>query len=455
MIQPVESDVSEDPPAILDVVTDSGPQTGEDATDTETPPVSCDWLAEPAAPPEQSGVVYLSHFDSTDLQIYRVDGEEPYSDGSVELGALTHSLAMDHQRDLLVVALDLIGEVRLYQASRPADPDTPVAPPQITGTIVFPTDYPNYVAVDAHRQRLYVVAASFEADVPTDKDLLYIYDIADPSLPADLSAGGQLVDAAMGIDVDVAAGLVVMPGFMSGSFSLHDGTDGTAPLLGGTPIDLPSLYPEEGDETMQLRSLRFNPNYGRLLGARSQGALSEVMAFVYGTVVGRAAEPCPERPDHDSFHPTSDFFDLSDEDPDRPTLVETFDVIPDPTTGNSFLVANVVVDSVETSVIIPQGLDLNPGPACEHWEATEGLSMGCLLRGHEGSVPTSYETTYGASCLDSTHGVFVTSSYDTEGAEPGRLHLFRYEPDLTMEPWLPAGGDSLPTGVLPVSAVCH
>ena len=64
----------------------------------------------------------------------------------MDLGALSHDLVLDPHHDVLYVALDLIGEVRVFEADRPATPDSLVVPPQLLSTLLFPDHYPQALA---------------------------------------------------------------------------------------------------------------------------------------------------------------------------------------------------------------------------------------------------------------------------------------------------------------------
>jgi hypothetical protein len=83
--------------------------------------------------------------------------------------------------------------------------------------------------------------------------------------------------------------------------------------------------------------------------------------------------------------------------------------------------------------------------------------FGCFARSHYMGSAGSYLPTDGAACLDATHGVFVTSSYDSANAQdPGILFAFDIlNADLDMAHLIPSDGGNLAAGGWPIAALCH
>ena len=160
---------------------------------------------------------------------------------------------------------------------------------------------------------------------------------------------------------------------------------------------------------------------------------------------------CPLRVDHDSLVKKDGFLDLSIPVEDRPNLLDAFTVLPDPLSGNLFLVADAWNGSGPTAILVSLTKGLDPTAGCGAFEG-----FGCWLKYIIDGVEGSHLRTDGAACYDAKRKVLVATSIDQYSEEePGAAHFFKVEADLQMTPWLQASNKSLPLGALPVATICH
>lgn len=406
----------------------------------------------PTAPPDQAGVAYIAHFLSTELRIYRLDGPKPVAEAPLETGGYSHDLALDAHNDLLFQVQDVGRKVQIYRVYRPSRAGSFIPAPFKVSEIPFGDDTPRFAVTDPLRKRLFVVADPPLGDGVLEKHLLYVYDLSDPATPVPAAGSPMEIPVTTTLALDALIGALFMVGLTDDNLHLYD-VSGTGPMptVLGNPLSLVALYPQENQFTFQARNLTLNPWKGRMYAARAQSALSEVIAFDYDPSPATTGAPCPELPLPAGLGHVSDFFDVDKPVEDRPNLLDAFQVVPEPGTGNTFLVANAWNGTASSSLVIPLDPQLSPATGCADWEG-----MGCWYRSWFNGNPGFHQVTDGAACLDRSHRVFVGSTYDVYNEEdPGSVLFFHYQEDLTMTPWLADGDKTLAAGSLPVAAVCH
>jgi hypothetical protein len=418
---------------------DGTEETGEDC------PVITDLVF-----PAQSGVAYVAHFASDELRWYRTDGAEPSYGGTVTMASSSYDMDMEPISDLLAVAHDLDRAVALYQLYRPDSPSEPVDRPRLVATIDLADDTPRRLIFDSGRQRLYIVAnAPLGAGELLTSELLYVYDVSEPTAPVSLAAP-QEIPVTITIAHDPYAGILGLIGLTTNELVLYDASSPQIRPLAGDPIDLRALYPQVSSNAFQPRNLRFDPANGRILAARAQTNLSEVIAFSYPSVAGSDAE-CPDQPGYDDLVMIEDGFDVDLPVEDWDNLLGAHDVIPIPGSDAAMFVATAWNGVTASSLVIPLSGDLEPQVGCGEY-----AGMGCFYQSYYEGTPRGYQLTDGAACVDGVHGVVVgTSINELREDDPGQMHFFRYDADLTMTVWETADRGTLAAAALPLVAECH
>ena len=404
------------------------------------------------APPELGGIVYVSHYATEELRIYRMDGSEPAAAPPFELGKLTHDLALDPYAGLLAVVSDVAGTVDLLRVFRPESGAAPVPPPEPLSAVAFEDpDRPLFARFDPAGKRLYVVSSG-PGSGPGAPYLLHAFDISSPQDPAPVSGFPLEVPVTTSWDLDPVRELLFLVATADDTlhvFDLHD--DRLEPLPGG-PIPLRESYPEESSVAFTARRLTVDARRNRIYAARSQSALSELIAIEYPADLTPPDVAYSEVAGTHDFVVVPDAFDAALPPEARPNLLDAYVAAVDGASGAVFLSAAGWNGSGSTALVTAFAPDtLALGAGCEELEG-----FGCFYRTHIGGTAGSYRRTDGAACVDPARGVFVgTSVDDADEANPGQLHVFRYDASLGMTPWLPAGGGTLTAGGLPISAVCH
>lgn len=432
----VESDAAEENDAGTEA--DAG---GEPVKDCPT----YSWLEVP----EQSGVAYVAHYYTDELRWYRTDGANPYLEGVAATSGLSHGTALDPMHDLLALAHDIDRTVDIYALDRPESPEDTVTPPALVATLELGESSPRVLAFDMARSRLYVAVT----DPVTGGGLLdvmavHVFDTSDPSSPVSLGEPSQ-IPVTTTLAIDPYAGMLAVVDIGTDKVHLYDSTGPALVPFAGGAIDLHALYPETNSTGFQVRNLRFDPMNGRLLAARGQSALSEVIAFSYPTVVGSKAL-CPEAPTLQEFSMIADGFDVSQEPADWDNLLGAYDVIPISGSDALMFICNAWMGAAASTIVIPLDGDLNPQTGCGDYAGN-----GCFYRGYASGNPMSYVQTDGASCVDSTHSVVVGTGVGTPEDDPGSLIFFQYDENLDMNPWLTADGKNPTASGLPIGAECH
>ena len=407
--------------------------------------------------PEQSGVVYLSHYHSEELRYYRVDGDTPKDAGSIDLGSVTKDLALDPHNDLLFVALDQTREVVIYRVSRPESADDEVAEPEELARIDAPGDkVPHFVRVNPRRQRLYVVVSppfseKAAKDLVTEYTLL-AYDISDPEAPKTIEGSPYTIPVTAEWDLDAGRDLLFVVNFKGKRLHVYDLRGDGFKELEGEPLDLQKLYPEENHMAFTPRTLAVDPYRSRLYAARSQADLSELIAFEYPSALPTKSDGYAKLATYSDLQRLDDPFDTEIDSLERPNLLDAFVPMVDLERGYVFLSSGAYAGMHGIrAMVTAMDEDLSLGKGCDDFEG-----FGCWYQAFDNGKPDYKLVTDGAACVDYTHRVVVGTSYDVgDESLPGNALFFRYEDDLSMTPWLPEDEKLLRAGALPISAVCH
>ncbi len=435
--------------------TDPGVKTDPGEAQPDPGPAACDETRSAQIPP-QSGVVYVAHYHSKDLRIYRTDGEKPRAGQVIDLGEYVHDMVLDAFTGHLFMAHDQAGRVDVYRVQRVTGPAAQVVDPVKLATISFAQDIPRFLAVDGLRERLFVLAYPPSAGgAPLTEVHLYTYDYADPMKPVRLGEDPVTLPTTLSLAVDPLAGILYFNTILDKTLFAYDVSVAPPAPRPGTALSLTEHYPQTSSTAFTARNLRLDPWRGRLYLARAQTALSEVIAFSYPPSVSATEDACPPRAGYDDLAKLDDFFDVDKEVDQRPNLLDAFTAIPDPRTGDVYLSASAWDGTRASAIVVALDEDLRIGPGCQDFGEGEER-FGCFYRLHTDGQPGSHVLTEDASCLDHTNGVFVGTSVGLDpAADQGGMHFFRSTPSLGMEPWLPEDGSTLQAGVSPIVAVCH
>ncbi|MGH1346914.1 MAG: YncE family protein [Nannocystales bacterium] len=441
-----DSDPTSPPTGVTDASTGGLPGgsdgSGDDPTEDTGPQSGV--LPEPVP---RSGVAYVAHFLGGELRWYRTDADVPTAGGSLDLGTITHDLALDDVNDRLVVAQDVAQRVVLYGLDRPDGPGDAVEDPQELGALQLETA-PRFVRVDPYHERLYVVADDTTGG--TGMMLLHTVDTTDPAKPAVLSS--VTIPATTSLDVDGPRRILVLFHGITDEVFTYD-VSAQEPAQLGEPIDLREPYPEENSTAFSARTLTLDPWHARLYAARSQSAFSELIVMTYPDALPSDGESYGDVAEF-ALEAVADPFDLSVDISERPGILDAFTPLPSPTDFMVFLTAGAWNGTLPSGTLVTMSDGGGEGPLTLEPGCEEHEGFGCFIQDYTGGAPIAFLQTDGAACRDWTHGVVVTTGLATPEGDPGQVVFFEYENDGTTAPWLADGGN-LPAAAFPVAAVCH
>jgi hypothetical protein len=221
--------------------------------------------------------------------------------------------------------------------------------------------------------------------------------------------------------------------------------------MDGNGLDLHVLFPQENQTVFAARELVADPFRNRLYAARPQGILSELIVLEYPAVLPTASVGYSKLAKLGDLKVVSDPFDVDAPYDQRPNLLDAYQPAIDLDQGHIFLSSSAYMGMGPGAIMtaITPGMQLGKG--CEDFEG-----FGCWYRHFFEGTEGSHMLTDGATCVDWVHKVVVGTSIDTsDETNPGAVHFFRYQPDLSMSKWVPASGTTLAAGGHPVAAVCH
>ena len=401
-------------------------------------------------PPENAGVAYITHLESPALRWYTATGEHAEFLGALEMESMVYDSAVDSEHDLLALAHDITRSISLYQLAKPSDDG--VAAPILAARIDLAPNAPRKLVIDSARQRLHVVAnAPLRPGQLLRNELLFTFDISTPTAPILMSPEPVIIPVVIDIAVDHRNGYLFVVDIVTEELRIFDASGPSVQPLPGTPINLRTLYPERSQTAFDPRDVYVDPVRGRLLIARAQGLLSELMAFRYTPTSSENAD-CSGRPNYEDLVRIEDPFDLSVAPTDRITIWSTWHAIPVIGTPRMLLVYSegpssramvTPLEEVDGAIALLEG--------CGEYEG-----FGCYYRSYAENRPIGYQLTDGGSCFDQTHKVFVGTSVDRidEGAN-GWAFFFRLYTDGTMERVLSEAGSHHGVNAYPVTAECH
>jgi hypothetical protein len=403
--------------------------------------------------PQQSGVVYVVHYHTTDLRAYRIDGSDPKQELKLELGANkgSHDMALDPQGDRLFIVSDAAKSVDIYQLQRPASATAALTPPAKLASIILASgEIPLFARVDGQRGRLYVVASPGGSAIPTEY-LLLAYDVTDPATPKPLAGSPFKIPVTTSLALDGPRQALFVVETKTQKLHGFDLRGDKLEPLAGEPLDLLALYPQQNQTAFQARSLTADPWRNRLYAARSQTALSELIIIEYPSALPTAQAGYGQLAKMGDLKVVADPFDVDVPADQRPNLLDAFEPAVDLERGDVLLSAGAWTGSGTGAILVGVTGALKLAKGCDAFEG-----FGCWYRSYLSGQPGSIQRTDGALCVDYTHKVVVGTSVDAvDETLPGAIHLLRYQDNLDMTDWVPSGGANLPAGGLPIAAVCH
>lgn len=435
---------SDDPPTA-----DAGPKAADSRQGNEASTQEQGQAATLPPLPTLSGVAYIAHYHSEELRWYRIDRAKPEVGGELDLGKVVHDLTLDPYNDHLYVVGDNDQEVDIYQLSRPAAVDQPVADPQRLTTISLAT-FPLFARVNPHKHRLYVLATP-STEPTVDSYKLHIFDVTDPKQPEEVKGSPHDVPLSSSLDLDPAREVLFM--VEAKTYLLHgfDLRGDQVQPLGGAKPELLKLYPQENQLAFQARSLTADPYRNRLYAARPQANYSELIVLEYPAALPTASAGYGDLAQISDVKKLQGPFDVDTPVEDRPNIIDAFMPAVDLERGHIFLSAGAYGEIANPAIAVAVSKDLELAPGCKDHE-----EFGCFYQSYYDGTPVLKAFTDGATCVDWVHRVMVGTTV-TAGNEtaPGTVIFFKYEEDLSMSPLLPEGGGDLAAGALPVGAVCH
>ena len=331
--------------------------------------------------------------------------------------------------------------------TRPASPEDAVPAPELVATIELEEYAPRTMVFDA-RGRLYIAS-----NAPVDEGLLesmwlHVYDV-NGETPYKVIQPVE-IPVTVTMDIDPYAGLLGLVGLNSNTLNLYNIQGKDVVPLPGNAINLKSLYPQTNSTGFQVRGLKFDPHNGRVLAARAQSNLSEVIAFSYPTVVG-SEEECPGLFTMFDLEMIPDGFDVDKNPSEWNNLLGAFAVLPMATSDAVMFIANAWNGSLASAAVFPLDGTLSPQEGCGDYGGT-----GCFYRGFFEGNAITYAQTDGAACLDEKHNVVVGTSYEPSAeTQSGGLHFFQFDATLSMTKWIAKDGGGVQASGLPIGAECH
>jgi hypothetical protein len=311
---------------------------------------------------------------------------------------------------------------------------------------------------DRALNRLYVFAAPpLQGNELLSNLNLYIYDLSNPALPTLLTPEPHSVPVTSSVAIDPIRQIlfVFANNSSTNAKSLHvfDLLSSTLEEVPGSPLDMKAYLPQSNNTSMTLRGLIVLEDEHRLYAARSQGANSELVVLEYPAALPTTTQRYGQLANMANTVLIPDFFDIDVPVQDRPNLLDAFSPRIDRQLRAIFFPVNAWATAVSFShaMVVPMTSQLQPAPACGDFEG-----FGCFYRGYVGGAPIGYAATDEASCVNSTHRIYVGSSYDLYNEmDPGTMHVYSYDTNLSMTPFLETDGSNASAGGLPINAICH
>jgi hypothetical protein len=354
----------------------------------------------------------------------------------------SHDVAVDSINDLLAVASDEGRSVTLFGLTRPGGGGTS-SPTELS---VIHTEDPAFVVrLDPYHHRLYVLTSDGTGGEETP---MHVYDTSDPEEPAYLTT--FTVPLTASLDIDPVRQLLFAYFSTLEELHIYDIGSDERLELEGSPVDLRADYPQENTWAFTAHNLTVDPWSARVFAGRTQGVLSELIAYSYDPVVPGEGTRYHQLSDMSGISMIADGLDVDVFYEDRVSLLYAYQPMPDPLTGDVYLSASAWNGSEATQVFVGYTDALALGESCGPGSGTEDL---CFWRNTSDGVPSTYLNGEGVGCLDWTHHQAVGVSIDLAGDVASSFVRFEAV-DATLSQSYPS--DNAPhSGTYAIAAACH
>jgi len=254
--------------------------------------------------------------------------------------------------------------------------------------------------------------------------------------------------------LDSARNLLFIGGLADDQLHGYDLDDSGLRELSGSPLDLPTLFPVPAtmpsQTGFQVRSTTVDPWRNRVYAVRSQGILSELMAFEYPDTLPASGSRYGDTVSMTDFTLVPDGFDTSLAGADRPNLLEGYSVGLDTDNGDVFMLGNAFNGNLSTAIVANfKATDLSLQTGCNDFEG-----FGCFVNHYSNNSPGAFMQTDGALCYDTTNKVVVATSVASSEDDPGNVHFYKVATDGTLANWHDSDGDTIAASSLPIEASC-
>ena len=297
--------------------------------------------------------------------------------------------------------------------------------------------------LDPYHARLYIHTATI------DGGKVYIADVSDPTNPTILSEEDTPIFGSWSLDP--VRRIVFLFNGTDTTLEVYDVGDDTMTMLPGAPIDLAADYPQENSWAFQAFNVTADPWSARVFAGRTQGNLSELIAYEYDPAIPNSATTYSDWASASTMASLPDAIDLDEELNDRHVpLLFSYTPLPDALTGEVLLVG-AVYDTVTTyGGVMSFDADLGPGGDCDHADGAF-----CMYSYWSDSSPLWFQPTDGAACLDPNRRVFVGSAVTPEAEGSGSMQFYSYDAAGNLTPWLGADGRMPQNGPYALTMACH
>ena len=148
-------------------------------------------------------------------------------------------------------------------------------------------------------------------------------------------------------------------------------------MLSGAPIDLASDYPQENSWAFQAFNVTADPWSARVFFGRTQGNLSELIAYEYDPAIPGPDTTCADWASASTMASLPDAIDLDEELSDRHVpLLFSYTPLPDALTGQVLLVGAVYETVTTYGGMMSFDADLGPGGDCDHADGAFCIRIG-------------------------------------------------------------------------------
>ena len=262
-----------------------------------------------------------------------------------------------------------------------------------------------------------------------------------------------MVPLTASIDIDPVRQLIfaVQLGAVDDTMRVYDIAGDELNELDGSPIPLQEDYPQENSSGFTAHYLKVDPWHARVYAGRSQGILSELIAYSYDEVIPGPDRTYTELANMDLVSMLEDGIDVDVYYEDRISLLAAYQAMPDPVTGDVYLSADAWNGSASTQVFLAYRSDLSVYEGCDDDDDDQAL---CHWRGStDGGPSSSFRTGEGISCYDWTHDQAMGLSIDFVGEYLS--HYVRFDADRGLLPQAHPPGSTDRSGTYAIGLACH